>query len=54
MSFDNLWRDFKYKVNAFIRLNVGERQKIYPSTQLFTPNICVYYIYYISLHYKSK
>lgn len=37
MSFDNLWRDFKYKVNAFIRLNVGERQKKNVDEQKYAP-----------------
>lgn len=54
MSFDNLWRDFKYKVNAFIRLNVGGQQKKSFRHKLLPLYICVYSIYFISLHHKSK
>ena len=40
--------------DAFLRQNVEERQKKLPRHKLSVLNICVYSIYFISLHHKSK
>ena len=39
--------------DAFLRQNVEERQKKLPRHKLSVLNICVYSIYFVSLHHKS-